>query len=124
MSSNATILIHGDEWKLVDLELSVKQCREIDWNHERWRPRPALVNPNGGTVSLYRGQKYDPTKVDLVPDGWNHDHCEICCWTLHESDDEQHAIGYTNGRGSWLCSECYDLFLRGDKIEDDRTLPS
>ena len=50
------------------------------------------------------------TAPEVVPAGWDHDHCQICWWDLFESPDEAHSIGYTDSRG-WLCSECYDQFV-------------
>ena len=40
----------------------------------------------------------------------NHDHCEICWWTLVTTEDENHSVGYTDGY-RWLCRECYHQFI-------------
>jgi len=77
--------------------------RQEGWN--------SIPDRKGGTVSLYHGQKYDPDKIDLVEDGWCHDHCEICCWNIYESEDSEHGEGYTDG-DNWICLECYDKVLR------------
>jgi hypothetical protein len=71
--------------------------------------RDALVQRTG-TASLYVGQQYDPAYYDLVHGGWNHDHCEICWWTLSDGGDEEHSVGYTDGQ-RWICSECYNQFI-------------
>ena len=34
-----------------------------------WKPRPALIDKTGKTSSLYTGQKFDPTYIDLIKDG-------------------------------------------------------
>lgn len=111
MSPESTVLIHGDKWQRTDIENEIAVCRTRSWRRERWRPRPALIHRIGGGTSLFHGQTFDPTKTDLVPNGWNHDHCAICWWTLIESDDEQRAFGYIDEIGEWICSECYSQFI-------------
>jgi hypothetical protein len=109
-SSESVVHIHGDPWKLADLEDSISDCRALQWEQRAWEPRPALVHRNGGSVSLYHGQKFDPDKIDLVPNAWNHDHCQICWWDLFDSDDVAHSIGYNSGT-RWICNECYEKFI-------------
>jgi hypothetical protein len=106
-----TITVHGDEWRLADLEEAVDWCRGRLWTQREWKCRPALVHRKGGAVSLYTGQKYDPEKIDLVEDAWTHDHCTICYFALHESDDRQERFGWVSGY-DWVCGECYELFLK------------
>jgi hypothetical protein len=65
-----TVLIHGSEWKWTDIEESVAECRKATWHREKWKPTPALVDKKGGSVTLYVGQQCDPSKADLVQDGW------------------------------------------------------
>lgn len=118
-----TIWIRGSEWDRTYVEESIAYSRSSAWQETKWRPRPALVHRDGGRVSLYTGQGYDPDKIDLVEDGWNHDHCQICWWDLHEADDAEHGIGYSDGEG-WLCSECYNKFIvtaREGEAGRDRT---
>jgi hypothetical protein len=110
MTSASTVLIHGSEWKLADIEESVADCRGREWKLQRWVRRDALVQRTG-TTSLYISQKFDSAFYDLVRGGWSHDHCEICWWELSESDDEAHSLGYTDGR-HWICSECYQRFIK------------
>ncbi len=64
------------------------------------------MHKSGSRTSLYVGQKFDPQYIDLVDDGWTHDHCEICYKDLYEIEDPEHGEGYTNGQ-DWICSECY-----------------
>ena len=109
MTQEATVRIHGSDWKLADVEDAVAFCREHRWRREQWVRRDALVQRTG-TTSLYTGQRYDPAYCELVRGGWSHDHCEICWWTLSEGGDEEHSVGYTNG-GRWICSECYRHFI-------------
>ena len=113
-----TVVIHGSEWERSHVEESVAYCKESLWDRAVWPPRDALVHRNGGRVSLYIGQKYDPAKIDLVKGGWNHDHCQVCWWDLYESEDPEHGVGYTDG-DDWLCSECYGKFIAPDEALAD-----
>jgi hypothetical protein len=106
----ATVLIHGSSWQRAHVEEAVADCLGRAWTRQPWFPRDALVHRNGSATSLYIGQKYDPAKIDLVPGGWNHDHCAICFWDLFQTDDAEHGVGYTDGH-DWLCAECYERFV-------------
>ena len=106
-----TVNIHGSEWKLDDIREEISWCKQQSWSHQKWKPTPALVNKNGGRVSQYHGQKYDPEKIDLVPEGWTHDHCSICWFTLYDSEKHDENTGWTDGKGNWLCVECHTQFI-------------
>lgn len=113
------VTIHGNPWKWSDIADAVNDCRAKQWAKRRWTRRPALVDKGGGSVRLYsNGRDFDPDKFDLVPDGWSHDHCEICWWTLHETDDPDEGIGYEADDGSWICQECYERFIAGEEERD------
>ncbi len=109
--NNPTVELHGQRWKSRDLRNQVQKLRELEWKPTRWQPRAALIDMNGGSVSLFQGQKFDPTKTRLDPKGWTHDHCEICFWNLFESDDSQHGSGYT-AHGIWICTECFEKLVQ------------
>jgi len=103
------VVIHGDNWKWPDIQESVEWARLQKWEKRKWRVRAALVSKGG--ISDFKGQRYNPAHTTLVEDGWSHDHCEICWWTLHESEDSESGEGYTTDGHRWLCSECYSLFI-------------
>ena len=105
-----TVEIHGAQWERTDIEENVAFCKDLSWQKQKWLPQDALVHCNGGRVSLYIGQRYDPEKIDLVKCGWSHDHCEICWWELYATDEPEHAEGYVSGN-RWLCLECYTKFI-------------
>ena len=104
------VSIHGDEWKISDIDEQIEWARAQVWVKRKWLPRAALVSK--GKTSEYVGQSYRPEYTKLVEDGWNHDHCEICCWSLYEADDPESGEGYTIEGRTWLCSECYEKFIR------------
>jgi hypothetical protein len=109
-----TVVIHGDRWKVKDVVDDVRFAITQNWHRERWKPTPALIHKKGGRSTQYRGQKFDPEKIDLVADGWNHDHCAICWWTLHETENPEEGTGYRNDTNAWICSECYQQFIEED----------
>ncbi|WP_445427519.1 hypothetical protein [Alishewanella sp. HL-SH05] len=79
-----TVTIHGNEWKQEDIEEPVAWALSQKWVRKKW----------------------------LAPsETWDHDHCAICWWKLHESDDEVHGVGFNDGGHNWLCTECYEQFI-------------
>ena len=109
----STVTIHGYEWELADIQEEIDWCRQRPWVKQRWTPTAALVQKNG-TTSQYIGQEYDPNDYDLIEDGWTHDHCSICWFTLHESEVSEENTGWTDGKRKWLCCECYEKFIEGN----------
>jgi hypothetical protein len=113
MASEPTVVIHGANWRLADIRENIAWAKTKKWTRAKWKPRAALVGKLSKTKREYYGQAYNPQDSDLIPEGWNHDHCEICCWTLHFTDKEADGIGYASETfRQWLCSECYDLFVK------------
>jgi hypothetical protein len=76
------------------------------WKKQKWLSRAAFVSK--GKTSDYVGQNCNPKYTELIEDGWSHDHCEICWWSLHELENSDSGEGYTNDGRSWLCTECYE----------------
>ena len=78
-----TVVIHGDTWKLVDIQEDIDWCKAQDWSS-------ATYTRNG-----------------------DHHHCSICWWTLNVSADPAIGNGYVTGTNSrvWLCTECFDQFI-------------
>ena len=104
------VTIHGDQWKLSDIREETEWVKSQCWEFREWKPRAALVSK--GKVSEYVGQKYQPQYTELVDDGWTHDHCEICWWSIHESEDKECGEGYTTDGRTWICKECFKLFVK------------
>ena len=53
--------------------------------------------------------------VDWLKPVGGPDLCVICYWTLHESSDPEHGIGYVS-EGDWVCSECHECFIIGTEL--------
>jgi hypothetical protein len=82
------------------------------WHKKAWKARDLVVHRKTGKFSLEIGLAVDAEKFMVVERGWKKDYCFICRWELFESDDE-HGVGYTNGR-NWLCMECCERFIERD----------
>ena len=103
------IKIHGESWKLIDIQESIEWARNRDWKKQRWSNRAGLVS--SGKVSDFVGQKYNSENTKLVKAGWEHDHCEICWWSLYESEEPENGVGFTTDGHNWLCTECFHTFI-------------
>jgi hypothetical protein len=68
------VTIHGDNWKKSDIEEPVDWAKGEEWQKEIW----------SGTET------------------WDHDHCQICWWKLHNNQDPEHGIGYRSKKDNWF----------------------
>jgi hypothetical protein len=114
MPSKSTVTIHGNPWQRSHIEDDITYCRTLNWTRTKWKPRVALVDRKSGSSTPYSGRPYDARHFQVIEGGWSHDHCEICWWTLRDSEDEEEGIGYTDGAGDWLCIECFRKFIENE----------
>jgi hypothetical protein len=107
---NEIVRIRGQIWDAAIIRDAVRRCCDCKWHWQKsvWKPRDICLNRKTGRISLEISLAADAENFELLKAGWKQDHCAICRWELHESDDE-HGTGYTNGR-DWICTECYDKF--------------
>jgi hypothetical protein len=60
----------------------------------------------------YHGQAYDESAFDLVEGMWDHDHCDLCWFTITD--------GFTywenSNRIKRLCDACYEAFTKAPPI--------
>jgi Zn-finger protein len=90
MASELTVILHGDRWRLADVEKNVAWAKTVKWTKSKWLPRAEQI------------QKDD-----------RHDHCQICWWALYFTEKEEEGTGYKDEASRlWLCLECYDLFVK------------
>jgi hypothetical protein len=108
--SAEVIKLRGQLWDAAHIRDAVERCCEHkwDWQKARWKPRDICVSRKTGRISFETSLAADAENFELLKAGWKKDHCAICRWELHESNDD-HGTGYTNGR-DWICTECYDKF--------------
>lgn len=101
---------------------TIQWVRQENWVQATWKSGPALVHKSGSRTSFYWGQKFDAQYIDLVENGWTHDHCAVCYETLFETDDPKHGIGYTN-ESDWICSACYNNYIGTDAADPSTEEP-
>ena len=110
-----TIPNKGD-YELNSLLSQVNYLRKKNWIFKTWKSGPALVNKKFGSKGQYTGQPYDPEQIELVPNGWTQDHCEICSASIGENP----SLGETEGFNSdydWICKSCHQLFIEPADIQ-------
>ena len=109
-----TVEIHGLAWNAETIRDRVRVLRRTNWFWQKrpWKARDLAVQEDG-KVSFDVSLTADAQNFSLRPAGWKADECAICAWELFESENQpQHGTGYTNGR-DWICTECYEKFLKG-----------
>jgi hypothetical protein len=56
------------------------------------------------------GRYYPPSDENsarwLVPQGWDHEHCEIC-----NAHVDAETFGYCDPNDNWLCEKCYERYV-------------
>lgn len=124
MNKEKETFVKIDNWGEMELAYLVDTVRNLKsygtWTLEKWKPTPALIDKNGKTSRQYVGQNYDPKYIDLVSDGWTHDHCEICTKTISDRDDiEDWATQGYQVDNRWICEECFNLFMVTDDIDKE-----
>jgi Clp amino terminal domain, pathogenicity island component len=106
--------IHGFAMDADYIRERVRACRKFKWHWHKstWKARDLAVRKDG-QMSFDVSLVADTKNFDLKQGGWKKDYCAICRWELFESEDQpEHGTGYTNGR-DWVCTECYEKFLKG-----------
>jgi hypothetical protein len=81
-----------------------------------------LVNPPTGE-ELLRQDIENFNKMVWTKKRWqaseypkdDHSHCNMCVQSIYETDDENYGTGYFSS-GNWLCSKCFDKYIRDRKI--------
>lgn len=108
------VVIHGSKRNTEYVRDLVSTIRSYNWHWHKtqWKPRDIVIHRKNGEFSFDLSLAEDSKRFILVKDGWKKDHCDVCRWELRECDDE-HGVGYTNGR-TWLCIECCERFILGD----------
>jgi hypothetical protein len=109
-----TVEVHGSKWNAEYIRDVVSTVRSYNWHWHKtvWKPRDIVIHRESGAFSFELHLAEDTETFALIKQGWKKDHCFVCKWELFECDDE-HGIGYTNGR-HWLCLECCERFIQKD----------
>ena len=70
-----------------------------------------LVNKMEGSSQAYTGGEYDKEKFEVVDGMWDHEHCDICGFSI----DENYTCWVNTDRVNILCDECHDHFVQHNK---------
>ena len=111
--------------KLPNGEVEIGHIREMYkyyknavFTSKNWKHKAALVEKVSGTKWLYVGQKFDSKYIELVEDGWTHDHCEFCFKTITASNNESDKSYFNPNDEVWICKNCFETFLLAHDIEE------
>ena len=109
------VIIRGEEWDVEYVLCMLSGMWAGAFRRAEWTPGDALVMKDGSCGMVCDGQDFDPEVMAIEPAGWDHDHCQVCNWTLSDALGDDHAQGYFNGY-NWLCEECYRLFVLENRV--------
>jgi hypothetical protein len=70
---------------------------------------PSVWAPMGNDGTDSELGPFDPARHEIIPGGWDHEHC---CFCLTHIDDRHNPWGYVDSDESWLCSTCYEKYIR------------
>jgi hypothetical protein len=79
------------------------------WQRTVFEPSDMVRFPGPGGTSM--GTRYSaeaPVGGQVVPGGWDHEHCRIC-WQKIGCGGER--AGYFSSPDAWVCQECYISFV-------------
>jgi hypothetical protein len=68
---------------------------------------PDLVNKKDGSWKPYTEGEYDEEKFEIVDGMWDHEHCDICNFSIGED-----YTYWVNSDSNILCDECHDHFVQ------------
>lgn len=83
----------------------------ITWTRQRFVSPDAFVqaSPQGGRMwRVAEAGDEKRTDGEIVPGGWDHEHCELCWRTVGSGGDPE---GYINSDGDWVCTRCHQRFV-------------
>jgi hypothetical protein len=122
MTLKKKTFIKIEGWGEMELEYLMGMVKNLKdgriWTFKIWKPIPALIDKNGKTSRPFIGQQFDPNYFDLVPNGWDHDHCEICTQKISDKEAWGDIEGYNSGL-DWICKQCYGLFMTASDTEKE-----
>lgn len=116
-----TAILAQPHWEVLDsywgerAELVLDETRE--WSRASFEPRAAVQfsSPGGrirgaldlATLRALSGPSR-PEDLEVVPDGWDHEHCELCWEKIGLGGQAQ---GYVSRNANWVCASCYTAFI-------------
>jgi len=94
-------------------ELALDPGRQ--WKETAFEPSDMVQFPaEGGGRLATRLSSNAPSGGEVVPGGWDHEHCDIC-WKKIGCGGE--PFGFYSDPNAWVCSECYTKHVTPRSIE-------
>ncbi len=88
-----------------ELVLDEARC----WRRTVFQPTDMILYPGpGGTSMGTQSSPESPQGGQVVPGGWDHEHCEICNKKIGHGGERE---GYFSLPDAWVCQECYNNFV-------------
>ncbi len=87
-------------------EEDLRELKTRVWGLTDWVPKDAYRSRSPGWTVLSSAPTPGSAQ-EVIPGGWDHDHCDICFWELNASGDPDRASGYWDGEYGWLCRKCH-----------------
>jgi hypothetical protein len=105
----------GDSYPCHDAYWDLHQIRMImkgEWHLQQFVPRDATLFELHGVTGwgpVEAGVPEGAEVKDVLPGGWDHEHCEICGAKIGRGGI---ASGYVDPEGHWLCPTCHDRWAQ------------
>jgi hypothetical protein len=81
---------------------------ERTWREAEFQLADAVQVPSAQGVLWTRSSEAAPAGGDLVPDGWDHEHCSICWEKIGRGGA---GVGFVSGADDWVCVGCYHRYV-------------
>src|SRR5690606_14573242 len=102
------VMNHPVEQWWTPSQLALVEDRSRVWHRKPFEPSPAVEHCVAG-VRVLGPASADSPGANVVADGWDHEHCELC-WAKISLMAGDAPEGYADGK-TWICAECYDRFV-------------
>jgi hypothetical protein len=83
----------------------------VPWTRRQFDYPDAFEQPSPHGGRMWRQvEPGDETRTDgkIVPGGWDHEHCEICCGKIGASGDAEGCVSGNN----WVCVRCFEKYVQ------------
>jgi len=106
-------------WWGFRVELTLDHSRQ--WQKVSFSPQDAILfrRPSGNVMRKANSsgrcrifpeepEEERSTGGELVPEGWDHEHCEFFMETIGSGGESE---GYRNQYDEWICTHCYEAYV-------------
>lgn len=93
------------------LKEDLKWARDLSWKKTIWTSQSMLYDKKSKISVSYIGQGYDPNHFELVENGNDHEHCDICTEKIYDVD-----IAYESDNQT-ICKNCFDWFISTPDVD-------